>query len=111
VWIDYQTGRVYAGGWHRIQAGPVPIILLVREGAAIPHIELAQSTAFLDWSKLELVVFVKEKTEAEGLVCLPDDQKLHRLSLASKQGKFELASDPTDGKVKWAIRQAKIEEK
>ncbi len=43
-WIDYQTGRAYAGGWQRIEAGEVPAVILVRDGAAIPHAAVAQST-------------------------------------------------------------------
>lgn len=25
TWIDYQTGKVYCGGWHRIEAGAIPV--------------------------------------------------------------------------------------
>ena len=44
-WIDYQTEKVYEGGWHRIEAGSLPIIMLVRDGSVLPHLKLAQSTA------------------------------------------------------------------
>ena len=54
-WIDYQTGKVYEGGWHQIEAGDIPIVMLVKEGAVIPHIQLAQSTKDMDWSKLESI--------------------------------------------------------
>jgi len=30
-WIDYQTNKVYSGGWHNIQAGQIPVVMLVRE--------------------------------------------------------------------------------
>ena len=43
--VDYQTGKVYPSGWNYIEAGELAIILLVRDGSAVPHIELAQSTA------------------------------------------------------------------
>lgn len=33
IWIDYQTGESYSGGWHHIQAGPVPVVMLVRWGS------------------------------------------------------------------------------
>jgi len=56
-WVDYQTRKVYAGGWHNIVAGQIPIVMLVRDGAVIPHIKLAQSTAQMDWSSVEKVVF------------------------------------------------------
>ena len=42
-WIDYQTEKVYEGGWHRIEAGSLPIIMLVRDGSVLPHLKLAQS--------------------------------------------------------------------
>ena len=44
-WIDYQTGKVYSEGWHNIEAGKIPIVVMVRDGSVIPHIGLAQSTA------------------------------------------------------------------
>lgn len=48
VWIDYQTHKEYEGTrWHRLHAGEIPILLLVRAGAVIPHAPLAQSTDFL----------------------------------------------------------------
>lgn len=106
-WIDYQTGQVYGVGWHRIEAGEIPIVILVRDGAVIPHIQLAQSTAFMDWSALELVVYTAAEKTAQGLVCLPSDQKLHTVKLNQKGSKFELMDDPLAGKVRWTIRQAK----
>ena len=54
-WIDYQTEKVYEGGWHRIEAGSLPIIMLVRDGSVLPHLKLAQSTAEMDWSKICLL--------------------------------------------------------
>ena len=32
TWIDYQTGKAYAGGWQKIEAGKIPEIILVRDG-------------------------------------------------------------------------------
>jgi alpha-D-xyloside xylohydrolase len=105
-WIDYQTGSSYPGGWHRIEAGKIPIVMLVREGTVIPHIKLAQSTLQMDWSHLDLVAFVKGQGTAKGWVCLPADNKLVEVSIA-KQGKvFKLTSDPLAGKVAWTVRPA-----
>ncbi|MDR0961583.1 MAG: alpha-xylosidase [Mediterranea sp.] len=51
-WVDYQTGRTYAPGWNYITAGDLQVILLVRKGAVIPHIPVAQSTDWLQWDKV-----------------------------------------------------------
>jgi alpha-D-xyloside xylohydrolase len=103
-WIDYQTGRAYAGGWQRIEAGPLPVVMLVRSGAVLPHIALAQSTARMDWSNLELVVFGDAPT-AHGLVCLPADDVLHEVTVTSKGGGLALAGDPLAGRVRWTVRR------
>jgi len=103
-WIDYQTGKVYAGGWHRIQAGKIPVVMLVRDGAVIPHIKLAQSTAQMDWSNLDLVVFAADAKKAGGHVCLPSDNVLHEISLTQKDGTFRLADDPLAKRVTWQVK-------
>jgi len=103
-WIDYQTAKVYESGWHQIQAGQIPIVILVRDGAIIPHIALAQSTAQMDWSNLELVVFATDRNQADGLVCLPTERVLHRITCIRKDSQWHLAQDPLAGKVAWRIR-------
>jgi alpha-D-xyloside xylohydrolase len=103
-WIDYQSKKVYSGGWNRIEAGAIPVVMLVRNGAVIPHIALAQSTNDMDWSKLDLVVFSVGGAEARGKICLPADQRLYDLSLVKKGKGFVLANDPLAGKVKWTVR-------
>ncbi|MBK7937203.1 MAG: alpha-xylosidase [Lewinellaceae bacterium] len=100
-WIDYQTNKVYEAGWHHIAAGELEVVMLVREGTVLPHIALAQSTADMDWSKLELVVFAANSTSARGKICLPSDQKLVELSLIKKGKSFALNQDPLGGQVKW----------
>jgi alpha-D-xyloside xylohydrolase len=102
-WIDYQTGKVYSEGWHTIEAGKIPIIVLVHDGSVIPQITLAQSTAQMDWSKLELVVYASGGQKVNGLICLPTDKVLHPISLVKKGGTFVLEQDPVAGKVNWGI--------
>ena len=102
-WIDYQTAKAYPGGWHQIAAGALPVVVLVRDGAVIPHVKLAQSTARMDWSALELVVFADAATTARGLVSLPSDNVLRPVTLARKGASFALASDPLPGKVAWTV--------
>jgi alpha-D-xyloside xylohydrolase len=103
-WIDYQTGKLYAAGWRRIQAGRIPIVMLVREGAVIPHMQAAQSTSRLDWSKLEMVVYAASVQNAQGLVCLPSDNVLHKVAAARRGSVFALAGDPLAGKAASAVR-------
>jgi len=103
TWIDYQTGISYSGGWQKIEAGKIPIVMLVRDGTVIPLIKLAQSTMQMDWSNLELVAFSKGTT-ARGLVCLPSDNILRELSLPYRSLTFQLPENPLAGKVTWKIR-------
>jgi alpha-D-xyloside xylohydrolase len=106
TWIDYQTGRSYDGGWHHIEAGSLPIVMLVRDGTVIPRIKLAQSTKDMDWSHLELEVFARNAQTVTGLVCLPADNELRELTLTREGTAFQLADDPLAGKVTWKIIQA-----
>lgn len=103
TWIDYQTEKVYKGGWHHIEAGAIPIVALVRDGSVIPHIGLAQSTRFMDWTKLELKVFESGTGEAKGSVCLPETDKVETLHVEKRGTRYELSNDPYDGNVKWSF--------
>ncbi|MBN2611561.1 MAG: DUF4968 domain-containing protein [Bacteroidales bacterium] len=107
TWIDYQTGKVYTGGWHRIAPGKLPIIILVKDGSVIPHIKLAQSTMQMDWSQLELKLYLTDKTlSAKGKVCLPEDQILHEVTLKKdNEGKFIIDKDTFSQKVKFTIHK------
>ena len=52
-WIDYQTGKVYDGGYQTIEAGEIPCIILVKDGSVIPHAPLAQRTDQINWNAIE----------------------------------------------------------
>jgi alpha-D-xyloside xylohydrolase len=108
TWIDYQSGKNYSGGWQKISAGAIPEIILVRDGSVIPHIALAQSTAQLDWSKIELRVFAKDTTTARGLIFLPGDSTTHEVTLTKSGDSFKLDRDPVAGKVAWKISVGEI---
>jgi alpha-D-xyloside xylohydrolase len=104
-WIDYQTGKAYQGGrWQHIAAGAIPIVVLVKDHSVIPHIGLAQCTADMDWSKIELKVYSTDQSPAAGLFALPEG-KLQTLNLESPQQDYVLKSDPLQGKVKWQINR------
>ena len=100
-WIDYQTGKTYAGGWHTIQTGTIPAVILVRDGSVLPHIKLAQNTDEMDWSQLELKVYASDATEATGLVCLPFENQLHPLTVSVKG--HQVKADGLEGKVKFKV--------
>ncbi len=92
-WIDYQTEQVYeGGGWQQIEAGSLPIIMLVRDGSVLPHLELAQSTSAMDWSKIYLKTYSVDKKQAEGLICLPADNLIQEVKVNCESEKPELAN-------------------
>jgi len=103
-WVDYGGAGTYEGArWRRLTAGEVPLIVLVRQGAAIPHVELVQSTGRIDWSEIELTVFGAETATAEGLVCLPEDSALHTVRLGRDGDGYALEGNPLQGKVEFRI--------
>ncbi|HLP04177.1 MAG TPA: TIM-barrel domain-containing protein [Paludibacter sp.] len=79
-WIDYQTGKSYPHGWNTIKQGEIPCVILVREGAVIPHIALAQSTDKMDWSKIILKTYGNTPT-GKAFVYLPSDSTLQQVSI------------------------------
>lgn len=104
TWIDYQSGQVYEGArWHRIEAGAVPIIVLVRDHTVLPHIGLAQSTSAMDWRRLELQVFSTDGAPATGWVALPG-QKAQELTVRFEEKKPVLQADPFQGSVQWTFQ-------
>jgi alpha-D-xyloside xylohydrolase len=109
TWIDYQTGRAYAGAaWHDIRAGAIPIVVLVKDGAVIPHIAVAQHTAAMNWNDVELRVFRTPGTADRtltGLFALPDGP-LQQLDVRAAGGGYALTRDPTAGKVRWRVAAA-----
>ena len=105
TWVDYQTKQSYRGGqWHRIKAGPVACVILARGGSVIPHLELAQSTKDMDWSKIELKVY-GSAVESEGLLALPKDGTLRELSVARRGSGWEVVKGHLPG-VAYTVREA-----
>ena len=70
-WIDYQTGRVYTPGWHRIDTAEMPVVIMVKDGTALPILPVAQSTDRLEWNKLTWKPFSAD-IPATGTAILPD---------------------------------------
>lgn len=102
-WIDYQTGKTYAGErWHRITTGQIPVVLLVKDHTVIPHVRVAQSTADIDWKNVELRVFSTDDAAVSGLFALPDGGA-RPLNLTATAGAYALQADPLRGQVKWHV--------
>ncbi len=51
-WVDYQSGKVYKPGWRTIEAGEIEIVMLVRQGAKIKSVPVAQSVDKIQWDKV-----------------------------------------------------------
>jgi alpha-D-xyloside xylohydrolase len=89
-WIDYQTGKTYDKGWNTIPAGAIPAVILVRDGAVIPHAKLAQSTDKIDWKNIELIVYDAGSTVFTGWICLPSDNKSVNIELIKEDNSYKL---------------------
>jgi alpha-D-xyloside xylohydrolase len=107
-WIDFQTGKVYLPGWNHIEAGDMEVILLVRDGAVIPQIALAQSTMEMDWSKIELEVYASSSSKAEGLLCLPSENVLEKITLQPTGSTYKIVNAPMQQIIKYTIRKKEI---
>ncbi len=79
-WIDYQNNKVYNPGWNTIEAGQIPCVILVRDGALIPTAKVAQSTSEIDWQNLSANIFCADATQASGLLFLPGDTTLRNIT-------------------------------
>ena len=75
-WIDYQSGKVYSGGYQTIEAGDIPAIILVKDGSLIPHAPLAQRTDQIDWNAIELKPYKVDATQCTGLLFKPGGTKI-----------------------------------
>jgi len=56
-WVDYQSGKTYDPGWHRLTTGQIPALILVRKGAVIPQVPVAQSTDKIEWEKVKNIKY------------------------------------------------------
>ena len=89
-WIDYQSGKVYGKGWHAIAPGEIEAVILVRDGAVLPHLKVAQSTRDLDWTNIEMKVY-STGTQAKGVLCFPDDNQLRNFSSVKRGRSWRLS--------------------
>lgn len=103
AWIDYQTGKVYQGEkWHEIEAGEIPVILLVKNHSVLPMVKVAQNTAEIDWNNVELHVFSTDNADVSGKFALPNEE-LKTIELNFAKDNYALKNDFSNGKIKWQI--------
>jgi alpha-D-xyloside xylohydrolase len=79
-WIDYQSGKVYDGGYQTIKVGEIPCVILVRDGSLIPHVPLAQRTDQIQWEKVELKAYKADAKTCSGLLYKPGDTQLQTIT-------------------------------
>ena len=72
-WVDYQTKKVYDGGYQEIEAGKIPCVILVKAGALIPKVPVAQSTDKIDWDKVTIEEYKVDGATPYGLLYKPGD--------------------------------------
>lgn len=92
-WTDYQTRKVYEGKqWVTIVVAELPGIMLVENGSLIPHIELAQSTAFINWDNIELMAVGDDDGDAKGQLYFADASSIVELQAKVFGSKWKLVS-------------------
>lgn len=80
-WIDYQSGKVYEGGYREISVGKIPCVILVRDGSIIPHAPLAQRTDQIRWDKIEMKHYRSaDNIKCSGIVYRPGDANIEKIS-------------------------------
>jgi alpha-D-xyloside xylohydrolase len=115
LWVDYQSKAAYHGGkWHKIKAGAIPCVILVKNGTVLPHLALSQSTVDMDWTQIDLKVY-GSAVESRGLLCLPpeasaqggrtQDKVLRELVVAKRGTDWELVKGAAP-KVKFTIKES-----
>jgi alpha-D-xyloside xylohydrolase len=103
-WIDYQTRKSYEGQrWIHLDVAELPGIVLVKKGSIIPHIALAQSTEFMDWSKIELVIYDDENKNNTGLFYQPN-RKMIEFEIIYHEGKRTINFSEKN-KIKFSVRR------
>ena len=80
----------------------IAAIVLVRDGAIIPHVKVAQCTKDIDWTNIQLNVY-STSASAKGFVYLPSDNLIHEVVVDKRSGKFVLQNDSYGGTIKWTI--------
>lgn len=79
-WIDYQTGKVYNSGWHKVECGALPIIMMVKDGSALPHVGVAQSTDKINWKSIDWRTYKADAVTSTGYLFCPGDANVQTIT-------------------------------
>lgn len=80
-WVDWFTGTRYdQPGWVTLSADRLPVILLARQGSAIPVAPVAQHTGAIDWSAITVQRFADASGQASGWLRRADAAEAEAIS-------------------------------
>ena len=100
-WFDYQSGTRYEGaGWRAIEAGPVEVVLLAREGAVLPCASVAGCVDDIDWSRLKLKAFGGAGRTSIP-IALPEEDEIKQV-VVELGNSPSIVDDPFGGRVRWS---------
>lgn len=102
-WFDYQTGERYqGGGWITLPLDEIPVVLLVRDGAVVPHVNVAQSTDEIDWDVLELRTYGEPQENPIVKLVKPDGSILS-VQLTKQDGALQLPHELAHDQKEWTV--------
>lgn len=84
-WTDMQSGKVYSSGWHKIAPGEIEAVIMVRDGAVIPIVPVAQCTDMIEWDKISLQTWFIDKKQGEALIFRPGDKEITRITKSRRR--------------------------
>ncbi|HHW47402.1 MAG TPA: alpha-xylosidase, partial [Clostridiaceae bacterium] len=109
LWIDYQSGAAYTGGkWHRISAGLIPAIILVRDGTALMHVKVEQSTMWINWNEIEIRVYNSSGNPVNASLFIPGEDMMLEISLEKTSKGYVVKGCNLPGKLKFNICEMSI---
>ncbi len=102
-WIDFQTGKNYPPGWQKIKANDLEAIILIRDGAALPTVKLAQSTRDIDWSGIEMVPY-SSSGEAKSIIIDPFNGQQSEITLSKTKNGYSVKSGNQNFNARFSTR-------
>lgn len=109
-WVNYLTGETYGGNqWIEMRAEKLPVLLLVRAGAVLPKVAVAQNTKDINWDEVELHVYSSSGSGNEDADVTFDyhdpiagvTSKVNLEKLGN--GEWTVGNDPSEGRINWKV--------